>query len=300
MRVSNTENDRVSRVFARNRRIVAVGFVSSLALSLAKLLAGWLGHSYALIADAVESFADVFASFVVWHGLRIAARPADADHPYGHGKAEALAAIFVALFIGLAGIGIAIEAIRLILTPHHTPAAWTLWVLIGVVVLKETLFRVVHRAAQETGSNAVSADAWHHRSDAITSLAAAVGISVALLGGPGWERADGFAALFASGIIVVNGFRLALPPLHELMDAEPPELIAAVRAAATTVAGVVIVEKVLARKSGGRYWVDMHIEVNAEMPVREAHALAHRVKDAIMAALPAVQDVLIHVEPAHG
>jgi cation diffusion facilitator family transporter len=244
--------------------------------------------------------ADIFGSIVVWGGLRIAALPADSDHPYGHGKAEALAALIVALMLLAAGIGISIEAVREILHPQKGPAAYTLWVLIGVVVVKEVLFRVVRRVSREVGSGAVRADAWHHRSDAITSAAAAIGISVALVGGKGYEPADDWAALFASAVILFNAYRLIRPPLHELMDAEPSGIIDRVRAVAKEVPGVLDVEKVLARKSGLRYWVDMHVEVDPTMTVHRAHGVSHDVKDEIRSRLPKVEDVLIHIEPFGG
>ncbi len=282
-------------------RISVVGLIANFLLVLIKLLAGLVGHSFALIADAVESTADIFTSFVVWSGLRIAARPADENHPYGHGKAEALAALFVAMMLYAAAIGIAVQAVREIVTPHRLPAPFTLWVLIGVIVVKESLFRFVLRAARHTESNAVLNDAWHHRSDAITSLAAGIGITIALIGGPGYEPADDWAALFASAVIAYNATRLIRTPLHELMDAEPAESIfVEVREVAHAVAGVEDVEKVFARKSGLHYWIDMHIEVDPEMSVRRAHAIAHDVQQAICRSLPNVQNVLVHVEPAAG
>ena len=249
------------QINARGVRASIVGLVVNVALAITKLLAGLLGHSYALVADAVESLADVFGSIVVWSGLRISARPADHDHPYGHGKAEALAALFVALMLFAAAIGIAIQSIREIIRPQHGPAAYTLWVLLGVVAIKEGMFRFVRRAARAESSDVVLADAWHHRSDAITSAAAAVGISIALIGGEGYEPADDWAALFASAVIVVNAARLTSAPLHELMDAEPTEIVSRVRLIASDVPGVAGVEKVFARKSGTRHWVDMHVEV---------------------------------------
>jgi len=242
--------------------------------------------------------ADIFGSIVVWGGIRIAQQPPDANHPYGHGKAEALAALVVTMMLMGAAVGISIAAVREIVMPHHAPAAYTLWVLLGVVAVKETLYRIGRRTAKRSGSSAVLADAWHHRSDAITSLAAGVGISIALLGGEGYEPADDWAALVASAVILVNAARLMRPPLRELMDAEPTEVTERARAIASAVQGVVDVEKVLARKSGTRHWVDMHVEVDPTMSVHDAHELAHTVKDAVRAAMPSVEDVLIHIEPA--
>jgi cation diffusion facilitator family transporter len=283
---------------ARGLRLSLAGLFINGGLAIIKLITGVVGHSYALIADAVESMADIFGSLVVWGGLRIARQPPDEDHPYGHGKAEALAGLVVALMLIGAAIGISIEAVREIIAPHHAPAAYTLWVLLGVVAVKEVLYRIGRRIARDSRSSAVLADAWHHRSDAITSLAAAIGISIALIGGAGYEPADAIAALFASAIILFNALRLMRPPLRELMDTEPPHITQQARDIARGVVGVVDVEKVLARKSGTRYWVDMHVEVDGSISVHDAHELAHQVKDAVRQAMPRVQDVLIHIEPA--
>src|SRR5919199_3616249 len=206
---------------ARGIRSTQVGLLVNAVLALAKLLAGIAGHSYALIADAVESGADVLSSIIVWGGLHISAQPADENHPYGHGKAEPLAAGVVGIMLLGAAVGIAIEAIREIRTPHHAPAPFTLAVLMAVIFIKEVLFRFVVRVGTEVDSTAVVADAWHHRSDAITSAAAFIGISVALVMGPGWEAADDWAALAAAGIIAFNGARILRPAVHDLMDRAP-------------------------------------------------------------------------------
>ena len=282
----------------RGIQLSLAGMLLNAALAVIKLAAGIVGTSYALVADAIESFADVFGSAVVWRGLRIAAKPADEDHPYGHGKAEALAAVIVSVMLFGAAVGIAVEAVREILTPHHAPAPFTLVVLVGVVAIKEGMFRIGRRIARDTTSGAVLVDAWHHRSDAITSAAAFIGITIALIGGAGFESADDWAALFAAGVIAINAWGLIAPQIHELMDRVPMEIVARARLVAAAVPGVEGVEKTLARKTGVRYWIDMHIEVDPELSVREAHELAHRVKDAIRGDMPAVMEVLIHVEPS--
>lgn len=287
----------VQERYDRAMQATVRGSVVSALLAVVKLVAGVLGNSYALIADAVESMSDVFASAIVWTGLRVARQPADEEHPYGHGKAEAVAALVVAFMLFGAGVGICIEAVREILTPHHAPAAFTLWVLGLVVVIKEVLFRFLRGVATTEKSGAVELDAWHHRSDALTSAAAAIGISVALIGGAGYEPADDWAALFASAVIFWNAIRLMRAPLHELMDAHTTDFNERIRTIAIAVPRVAGVEKVLVRKSGMRYWVDMHLEVDALMTVREAHGIAHDVKDAVRAALPEIEDVLIHIEP---
>lgn len=273
------------------------GLLLNVALAAVKLVAGVVGHSFALVADAIESSLDVVGSFVVWRGLRIAGQPADRDHPYGHGRAEALAGLLVALLILVAGVGIAAEAVRGLLSPKAPPATFTLAVILGVVVVKEAMYRYVRRAARRTGSGAVLIEAWHHRSDAITSAAAAVGLAIAIFGGPACAQADNWAALVASGVIVVNAVRLIRSPLGDLMDTRPREVVEQVRVVAGGVHGVQAVEKVLARKTGLAYLVDMHVEVAPEMTVDAAHGIAHAVKDAVRGAMPQVQDVLVHIEP---
>lgn len=267
-------------------------------LAVAKLLAGIFGGSYALIADAIESMADTVSSIIVWRGVVIAEKPADEEHPYGHGKAEAIAAAAVSVMLLGAALLICVQAAKGITAPHHAPAAYTLFVLLGVVFIKEGLFRFTGRVADEIESSAVKADAWHHRSDAITSAAAALGISIALVGGEGYEAADDWAAIFAAVIIGINGLRLLRPALDELMDAAPKEDIAGLaRTIALQVNGVRGVEKCFARKMGHEYWLDMHVEVDGELTVAVAHELSHTVKDAIRARLPRVHDVTIHIEP---
>ena len=267
-------------------------------LAAGKLAGGILGHSQALVADAVESFADIISSLIVWRGLVVAAKPPDDDHPYGHGKAESIATAIIATLLLMAAVGIGVSATREIFQPHQPPHPWTLAILIGVVLIKEGLFRIVARAGRETSSTVVASDAWHHRSDAITSFAAAIGITAAWIGGPRWAAADDVAAVFAAGIIAWNGWRLLRPALLDLMDTTPdPALTAAIRSVAESVSGVNNVEKVLVRRMGWELLVDMHVRVAPDLTVAAAHVIAHHVKDAIRQAQPAVRDVLIHIEP---
>jgi cation diffusion facilitator family transporter len=271
----------------------------NIALTACKFTAGVAGRSHALIADAVESTADIFSSIIVWRGLIVAAEPADREHPYGHGKAEPLAAASVALMLLLAAAGIILKSAHELTEPRQSPRAFTLAVLIAVVVVKELLFRYVSREADSVDSIVVYTDAWHHRSDAITSLAAAIGITFSLLGGPYFAFADDAAAIVAGLIIAWNGLRLLRPALNELMDAAPnTAVVAQIRQAAGKVPGVSAVEKCIVRKAGFQYFVDMHIEVDGGMTVREAHQIAHLVKDKVRAAVPAVSDVLVHIEPS--
>jgi cation diffusion facilitator family transporter len=288
----------VARAASIGIRSTLVGVAVNACLAAVKGIAGVLGNSYALIADAIESTSDIASSLIVLGGLRIAAKPADEDHPYGHGKAEPLAAMVVAVALLTAAAGIAIQSVREILVPHHTPASFTLVVLVLVVATKEYLFRFVSRAGRRAQSTAVRTDAWHHRSDAITSSAAFVGISVALIGGHGYEMADDVAAMFASVIIAFNGIRLLRPTVHEIMDAAPPaEFEAGVRDVAGHVDGVVGLDKCYVRKMGLEYFVDLHVVVQGNETVRRGHAIAHDVKDAVRRWNPAITDVLVHIEP---
>ena len=285
----------------RGIRLAQLGLLANGVLALVKLVAGVLGNSYALIADAVESIADLFSSLIVWGGLRVAARDADDHYPFGYGKAEAISAMIVGLMLLAAAVGIAIEAVREILQPIRTPAPFTLVVLIVVVAVKAALFRVVNRSARDSGSPAVTADAWHHRADAMSSAAAFIGISIAVLGGPGWETADAWAALFASVLILYNGLGIMRPSVQELMDRSPSEeMLRAVDAAAHAVEGVLATEKLKARKSGTRFLLEVHVQAEPSLSLQEAHILSGKVKRAIRSAVPSVQDVLVHMEPFEG
>lgn len=282
----------------RGQSSTLLGIGANVALVVGKGTAGILGHSYALVADAIESATDIVSSFIVWLGLRTAAREPDANHPYGHGKAEPLAAILVALALIVAAVFIAIESAQRIRTPHQLPAPFTLGVLGVVIALKELLYRRALRIGEEVGSNAVKADAWHHRADAITSLTAFIGISIALLGGPGYESADDWAALLACSFIVYNAYHIFRPAFGEIMDEAPAgSWVDDLRAIAQEVPGVLDTEKCFVRKMGFEFFADLHIVVDGNISVREGHAIAHAVKAAIMRAKPEVYDVLVHVEP---
>ncbi len=283
----------------RGLRATFIGLAANTVLTLAKLAAGIFGHSHALVADAVESLADIFSSVVVWRGLVVASEPADEDHPYGHGKAEPIAAAIVSTMLLLAAISIISQSVGGFGHPRSAPAPFTLLVLLAVIALKEWLFRFVLRESFHVDSSAVHTDAWHHRSDALTSLAAAIGITVALIGGKGYEAADDVAAIIAAVIIAWNGWRLMRPAINELMDRAPSrELIEKMRRIAQTVQGVEAVEKCLVRKMGYLYYVDMHVEVDPQMTVQRSHEIAHDVKDKIRNEIHPVRDVLVHIEPS--
>ncbi|HYY13812.1 MAG TPA: cation diffusion facilitator family transporter [Chthoniobacterales bacterium] len=286
-------------VWQTSARVALLGLVINVVLASAKIAAGIFGHAYVLIADGIESALDIAGSIIIWGGLKLAARPPDATHPYGHGKAEPVAAVAVAVGVVAAALGLAIQSVRELFLPHHAPAPFTLVVLVSVVTIKEVLYRYVIRFGREAESTAVQADAWHHRTDAITSIAAFIGISISLIGGEPWQSADDWAALFACALIGSNGYRLLKPALFEIMDTAPRGAITdLVRNAAATVPGVIEVDKSLVRKMGLNFYVDLHVGVNGRITVREGHHIAHEVKRAIQATDPRIADVLVHVEPA--
>lgn len=283
----------------RGIRATAVGMLINALLASVKATAGVLGHSYALVADAIESAADILTSLIVLLGIRMAGKPADENHPYGHGKFEPLAALVVGLTLMGAAILIAVESASEIITPQHAPEPFTLAVLLGVVAVKELLFRYVVQIGAQVGSIAVRADAWHHRSDALTSAAAFVGISIALIGGPGYESADDFGALIAAAIIVVNAFFIMRPALAELIDTAPdPAIARQIREIAQGVSGVIGTHKCHVRKVGFDFFVDLDVLCDPNASIREGHEVAHDVGEVIQETLPFVSKVLVHVEPA--
>jgi cation diffusion facilitator family transporter len=280
-------------------RLVLRGIVLNVVLAVVKFTGGILGNTYALVADGAESLLDILTSLLVWAGFKVAAQPPDADHPYGHGKAEAVAALLVALFIFLMAGWVGWHAIHEIITPHHGPAWWTLLLLAAVIVTKALYSRRMGEVGEQFGSTALRVEAMHHWSDALTSAAAFIGIAIALAGGPGWEAADDWAALFACVIIAFNGVNMLTKALGDVMDSAVPEKFEAeIRAIALAVPGVGALDKVRMRKSGLSHLVDIQVCVDGALTVREGHDIAHAVKDALIASVPhAISDVTVHVEP---
>ena len=255
----NARHPEVETANTRGLRAVLLGVLVNAVLVAIKLISGVLGNSYALIADAMESALDILSSLIVYSGLRVAGRPADEDHPYGHGKAEALSAMAVAIALLAAAVGLAIQSIREILVPHHSPAGFTLIVLVVVVVVKELMARYANTVAQAIQSTSIQADSWHHRSDALTSAAAFIGISIALMMGKGYESADDWAALLACGIIAFNGVAILRTAIAEVMDKAPnPELEDQIRKIAGAVPGVLFIEQCRIRKYGFKLVIDLH------------------------------------------
>lgn len=275
-----------------------LSIAGNISLALVKGLAGYFGNSYALIADAIESATDVFSSVLVLFGIKYSNKPADSNHPYGHGRAETLVTFAVVGFLLISATIIAYESIENIMTPHKTPEKFTLYVLAGIVLIKEIFYRFVSKKGDETNSSSLKADAWHHRSDAITSGMAFIGISIAIYLGPGYETADDWAALLASGLIVYNAYMIFRPALGEILDEHLyDEMVADIREIATTVDGVIDTEKCFVRKTGMTFRVDLHLTVDAKITVTEGHEIAHRLKDTLQAKIPEIADVLIHIEP---
>lgn len=293
-----TQANKKKSLIEQGLKTTLIGIIASFILAAIKIFTGIVGNSYALIADGIESLTDIFTSSIVLTGLYYASKPADEDHPYGHGKAEPFAGVAVSLGIFVAAIIIIVQSLYEIITPHHAPASFTLIVLVLVIVIKESLFRFVIKVGTSVNSIAVKSDAWHHRSDAITSAAAFIGISIALLGGEGYESADDFAALFASVIIIINAYRIFKPALFELLDTAPPtQVVQKVRSVAGKVENVMGIDKCFVRKMGFDYFVDIHVLVDANLPVHKGHEIAHKVKDGLMREYSNISDVLVHIEP---
>ena len=282
--------------------LVLAGMILNCLFAVVKIVSGVVGNSYALVADGIESALDIFSSLIVLGGIRISTAPPSSRHPYGLGKAEALAAAVVSVTLIAGAIGIAIESAREIVTPHHPPEPFTLFILVGVVIGKLLISRTVLKAGAEIASTAVTADGWHHYSDAVTSAAAFVGISIALIGGPGYEYADDVAALLASAIIASNGLRIFRQAVGEILDSYPgSEIEIAIRNAAEEINGVEAIDQCRIRKSGMNYLVDIHVLVDGSLSVTEGHEIARNVRRTL-SSQPAlrVMDTLVHIEPFEG
>lgn len=272
--------------------------VGNTCLAIIKAIAGVFGNSYALIADAIESTTDIFSSCLVLFGIKYSNRPADANHPYGHGRVEPLITFLVVGFLITSATIIAYESVINIRTPHELPKPWTLIVLGAIIIWKEFSFRLVMKRGIQTNSSSLKADAWHHRSDAITSVAAFVGISIALFLGKGYESADDWAALFASAFIFYNSYLIFRPALGEIMDEHLYEdLEAEIRKIAVSVDGVIDTEKCFIRKSGMKFHVDLHAVVDGTISVKEGHDISHLLKDTLRENIIELGNVLIHIEP---
>jgi cation diffusion facilitator family transporter len=296
--------DSVGRRAKEGRKLLLAGILINLILALAKIVGGLVGRSNALVADGIESSLDVLSSMMMWGAVKYAERPPDVEHPYGHGKMESLAAVTGSLLLIMAGVMIGLHSVREIFFLQRSdglenlPAGFTLLVLGATIALKEGLFRWIHHRSVAIESKALQSDAWHHRSDALTSLAAALGISAALIGGPAWAHADDWAALFSCGVIIFNGWAMLRDSIGEVLDAQaPPEMVAEILRAVRAVRGVTSVEKCRVRKSGFMRFADIHVRVAGECTVREGHDIAHRVKNRLLGNDFQLADVIVHIEP---
>lgn len=281
------------------KKALIIGIFGNLFLAIIKGISGVLGNSFALIADSIESLTDVFSSFLLFLGFNYANKPPDKDHPYGHGRAEPLMTFVIVLFLGISAIIIAYESIIKIMTPHELPKPFTLYVLAGIIIIKELFYRFVSKTGKETKSTSINADAWHHRADAITSLAAFIGISIALYLGKGYEAADDWAALIACGIILYNAYLIFRPALREIMDENLyTDFIKDIRKITENTPGIIASEKCFVRKQGTQYIIDIHLIVNGNITVKEGHDIAHSVKNNLMIAFPDIIEVMTHIEPS--
>ena len=288
----------IASLYQQVTRAAWLGLIVNLALGIVKFLAGVFGHSFALIADAVNSLADFITSVIVLLALRVAQRPADEEHPYGHTRAEGIAASNVALIVVISALLVGWEAIERITGSHQTPARWTLWIAGANMVIKEGLYQYKVRVGQKTGSASIIANAWDHRSDALCSLAVLIGLLVVRVGGPGFNWADEAASLVIVTGIVWSGLRLFFSSASELMDVQADSgFVEQIRQTALAVAGVENVETLWVRKSGLEYFADIHIEVDQHMTVAEGHRIGHEVKDRLVEKFASLRDVLVHLEP---
>ena len=275
-----------------------LSFFGNLILAIIKALAGYFGNSHALIADSIESGSDVFSSLMVYFGMKYSIKPADKNHPYGHGRIEPLITFLIVIFLVISATIIAYESVYNIQNHQKMPEAWTLYILGGIILWKEISFRIIIRKNDLINSSMIKADAWHHRSDAITSLSAFIGISIAIAFGEGYETADDWAALFSSGIILYNGYLIFRPALGEIMDENlHNDLVHKIREVSRNVNGIIGTEKCFIRKSGHQFYVDLHAIVDGTISVEQGHLLSHELKDTLKLHIPSIENVLVHIEP---
>ncbi len=297
MQLSSVNASRTS-LYRDAIRATLLGLAANLTLGIVKFVGGVLGESFALISDAINSLGDSLISIVVLFAMWFAQKPADREHPYGHTRAEAIAASNVALLIIASAVVVGWEAIRRTGIPHDVPPIWTLWIAGANVLIKESLYRYKVRVGKRTGSIAILANAWDHRSDALCSLAVLIGLGVIRLGGPNYIWADEVAALIVVVVILSSGTKLFRKSASELMDLQADDqFVQEIRRAAEEVDSVKAVETLRVRKSGLEYLADIHIEVDARTTVEEGHRIGHCVKGQLMEKFAMLRDVLVHLEP---
>jgi cation diffusion facilitator family transporter len=281
------------------RRVTCVGMVVNVALAAAKAIAGIHCSSQALVADAVHSLSDMATDLAVILGVRFWAAPADDEHPYGHGKIEALVTLFISLALVLVAFELGTHAVQSLARGRHAvPGLPALFIAVASVVLKEWMFRWTRRVAREVSSPATEANAWHHRSDALSSIPVALAVGAARLF-PKLSWLDPAGSLLVSLFILHVAWEIMRPALQELVDAEMERKSAEVADVARAVAGVRDVHKVRSRRYGGAFASDLHIHVDPALSIAEGHAIGHAVQDALLQSRLNVMDAVVHVEPAH-
>jgi len=292
------EPESVEAMYRSAVRTAGAGLAINLLLGVVKLVGGIVGNSFALISDAVNSIGDSLGSGVVLFALRVAQKPPDSDHPYGHTRAESVAGLSVAWLIAFSAITVGWEAVTHMFDRHTAPAAWTLWIAAANVAIKEVLYRVNKSIGERIGSQSLVANAWDHRSDALCSLAVVFGIAAVRWGGPRFVWADEVAALVVVAAILWSAFHLLRSNAAELMDQQADEeTVDAIRQATLKVPGVSAVEKLRVRRSGMECFADIHVEVDPNMTVERGHKIGHDVKERLINEITALRDVLVHLEP---
>lgn len=288
----------VADLYRDATRAAWIGLIINLSLGAVKLVGGIIGQSFALMTDAVNSLADSFATIVVLVALRVAQRPANATFPYGHSRAEGIAASNVALIIALTALMVGWEAIHRLTQEHDVPPVWTLWIAGSNIIIKEVLYRYKTRVGRRTGSAAIIANAWDHRADALCAMAVLIGLMVVRWGGPNYLWADEVAALIVVAAILWSSVELFRRSASELMDAQADQgFVDQIRRTANDVPKVCGVEKLWVRKSGLEYFVDIHLEVAPDLTVAAGHDIGHAAKSRLLSTFPAIRDVTVHLEP---
>jgi cation diffusion facilitator family transporter len=280
-------------------RIALIGMLVSGALAVLKIVTGHMAYSTSVLADGFESAADVLASGTILLALTLAAKPADSNHPYGHGRIETLAGLLLGFVLFCAGMAISFHSISAVGDVKRPPASYAVWPLLISIGAKLFMMRYKHSTARRILSAALMADAINDGIDALSGVAALIAVSLTLFDPVRFLRADHYGAFIVGFIVMFTGVRVVRETGMQLMDTMPdPTLMRLIREVASTVPGVDGVEKCYARKTGLKYHVDLHLEVDPDMTVRDSHDIAQRVRERIREELSWVADVLVHVEPA--
>jgi cation diffusion facilitator family transporter len=280
------------------RRVTWIGLILNLFLSALKFSAGYFGRSQALIADAIHSLSDTTSDIAVIAGSHYWSRPPDESHQYGHRRLETLVSIFIGIMLAAAGAGIGWEAITSLHQKQGAPPGWIALAAAFVsIVSKEIIYRWTAAAGRRVKSSALAANAWHHRTDAISSLPVFVAVGGALIF-PSWSFLDRVGAVIVSIFILHAAIKIIWPGISELIDAGAPEEIQTdIIACALKSRGVMEAHAVRTRYISTSIQVDLHIVVDGSMTVREGHAIADDVRDCLIDEIPDVVDVVVHVDP---